>query len=228
MFTATPTDLLGSLNPVELKHAPPILYLEGRRELLDVGSRVAVVGSRKASETGLARARKLTTKLVEHGIVVVSGLAAGIDTAAHTTAMARGGATIAVLGTPLDRTYPAENAGLQRKIGEEYLLVSQFRPGTAIRPQNFPIRNRTMALLSDATVIVEAGEKSGAISQGWEALRLGRELYIMQSVVLDKSLSWPADLINYGAQVLSDQTLEHLLDSLPLRGAPILDAAIPF
>jgi DNA processing protein len=85
-----------------------------------------------------------------------------------------------------------------------------------------------MALLSDATVIVEAAEKSGAISQGWEALRLGRELYIMQAVVLDKSLSWPADLIGYGAQVLSDQTLDQLLDSLPLRGAPMLDAAIPF
>jgi DNA processing protein len=228
MFTATPTDLLGSLNAVELKHAPPVLYLEGRRDLLEVGARVAVVGSRKASEMGLARARKLTIKLVEHGVVVVSGLAAGIDTAAHTTAIARGGATIAVLGTPLDRTYPADNAGLQRKIGEEHLIVSQFCPGTAIRPQNFPIRNRTMALLSDATVIVEAAEKSGAISQGWEALRLGRELYIMQAVVLDKSLSWPADLIGYGAQVLSDQTLDQLLDSLPLRGAPMLDAAIPF
>lgn len=137
MFTADPADLLGSLNAVERKHAPPVLYLEGRRDLLEVGARVAIVGSRKASEMGLARARKLTAKLVEHGVVVVSGLAAGIDTAAHTTAIARGGATIAVLGTPLDRTYPAENSGLQRQIGEEYLLVSQFPPGTPIRPQNF-------------------------------------------------------------------------------------------
>lgn len=230
MITMTPADLLGSLNAVERKHAPGLLYLRGHPELLDQGARVAIVGSRKATELGLARARKLAGRLVQRGVVVVSGLAAGIDTAAHTAAIASGGRTVAVLGTPLDRAYPPQNAGLQREIGEAHLLVSQFSPGSAIQRGNFPLRNRTMALISDATVIVEAAEKSGAISQGWEALRLGRALYITQAVARDGALSWPGALLEYGARILSDQTLEDFLDMLPPRSPlPLdVDAAIPF
>ena len=101
---------------------------------------------------------------------------------AHTAALDEGGHTIAVLGTPLDQVYPKVNAGLQRRIAERDLLVSQFPSGMKVTPKNFPIRSRTMALLSDATVIVEAGERSGTLHQGWEALRLGRLPFLMESV----------------------------------------------
>lgn len=228
MKAVSPEDLLGPLNAVERKHAPKTLYLEGLEETLWSGARVAIVGSRQASALGLARARRLAATLVERGVVVVSGLAAGIDTAAHTTAITRAGRTVAVLGTPLDRVYPPQNAALQRQIGAEHLLVSQFPSGAAIRRSNFPLRNRTMALISDATVIVEAGQTSGSISQGWEALRLGRVLYITQAVARDAALSWPRELLDYGARVLSDETLEDFLDMLPPRVTQAQDAALPF
>jgi DNA processing protein len=157
---------------------------------------------------------------VGEGIVIVSGLARGIDSVAHRTAIESKGRTIAVLGTPLDEAYPKENAPLQREIAEKHLVVSQYAPGQPTGRTNFPRRNRTMALLSDATVIIEAGEGSGTLSQGWEALRLGRNLCILQSVVEDKSLVWPAEMIRYGAQILSSTT--QLLDVLP----PTLDASL--
>jgi DNA processing protein len=141
--------------------------------------------------------------------------AAGIDRAAHVSAIESGGRTIAVLGTPLDRCYPAENAQLQELTIEQRLAVSQFPVGTRTQPRHFPQRNRTMALLTDATVIVEAGEKSGSLHQGWEALRLGRTLFLMDSVARDPSLSWPGEMIHYGAQVLSRETLGEALADLP-------------
>lgn len=169
--TLTPEELLGSLNEVETKYAPKRLYIRGDRDLLNDGPRVAIIGSRRASGDGLRRATKLAGELIREGVVVVSGLAEGIDTAAHTAAIQRGGRTIAVIGTPLDEVFPAKNHRLQEEIASHHLLVSQFTPGTPIRRENFPQRNRTMALLSHASVIVEAGETSGSLSQGWEAHR---------------------------------------------------------
>jgi DNA processing protein len=154
--------------------------------------------------------------LVEHGIVVVSGLAAGVDRAAHEAAIASGGQTIAVIGTPLDQCYPNENSELQRRIAREQLLVSQFPADHPIAPANFPARNRTMALLTEATVIVEATEKkSGALLQGWETLRLGRLLFVLESAATDPTLTWPKDLIQYGAQVLSRENLDIAWENLP-------------
>ena len=97
----------------------------------------------------------------------------------------------------------------------EQLVVSQFPPGYPSQKKNFPMRNRTMALITDATVIVEAGEKSGTLHQGWEALRLGRLLFLLESVAKDDRLSWPAEMIRYGAQVLSRENLELVLDEMP-------------
>lgn len=211
----TPAEILGALNDVEAKNAPARLYFAGDVALLSRGPRVSIVGSRKASAEGLARARSLAKALVARDMIVVSGLAAGIDTSAHTAAIEAGGRTIAVLGTPLDEAYPKENAELQARIEREHLVVSQFASGTAVTPKNFPIRNRTMALLTDATVIVEAGEKSGTLHQGWEALRLGRLLFLMESVATDASLSWPKEMIHYGAQVLSRENLAAALEEIP-------------
>ena len=150
-------------------------------------------------------------------IVVVSGLAQGIDTAAHRAAIEHEGRTIAVLGTAVDAVYPRSNKDLQRKIALEHAAVSQFPIGSPTRRHNFPMRNRTMALISDATVIVAAGEHSGTIHQGWEALRLGRDLLLLESLV-DRGVSWTVDLMNYGADVLRDDNLESWLDSLPDPG----------
>jgi DNA processing protein len=215
IITITPSDVLGALNDVEQKNAPKQLFLRGDESLLRQGPRVSVVGSRKASSEGLKRASYLARALVAHNVVVVSGLAEGIDTVAHTAAIEVGGRTIAVLGTPLDEVYPAVNHGLQERIGLDQLLVSQFPFGTPVTPKNFPIRNRTMALLTDATVIVEAGESSGTLRQGWEALRLGRLLFLMESVADDERLSWPRKMIGYGAQVLSRSNLEESLTESP-------------
>lgn len=224
----TPLDLLGPLNEVEQKNAPKVLYVAGDTSILDEGARVSIVGSRKASPEGLRRASKLAALLADRGIVVVSGLAEGIDTAAHTSAIKHRGRTIAVLGTPLDQVYPRQNAALQEEIMRDHLAVSQYPVGSPIQRKNFPLRNRTMALISDATVIIEAGETSGSLSQGWEALRLGRPLFLAKSVTEDPSLKWPAEMIYYGAKVLSDQTIEEFFDSLPARIPAKLDGNIPF
>jgi DNA processing protein len=221
----TPEGLLGPLNPVEQHNAPPVLYAAGDLGVLRSGPRVSIVGSREASAAGLQRVVRLARELAKHGVVIVSGLAKGIDTAAHRGALEAGGRTIAVLGTPLDRVYPKENRGLQDLLMRQHLVISQYVPGSQIRPSNFPRRNRTMALLSQATVIVEAGESSGSLSQGWEALRLGRALFIMRSVAEDTALRWTREMLGYGAQILTDT--EDVLEILPPDlEVPLLDRVV--
>ena len=211
----TPDELLGQLNDVERKNAPQSLHVAGDADLLRAGRRVSVVGSRRLSDAGLNRARNLVKELVRRRIIVVSGLAAGVDTAAHTAAIEFGGRTVAVLGTPLDAFYPSENRALQLQIMSSHAAVSQFPSGYPPMPGNFPMRNRTMALLTDATVIVEASEKSGTRHQGWEALRLGRDVFILHNVASDPELSWPAEMMSYGAQALTRESLDSTLDNLP-------------
>ncbi len=223
VLTMTPMQLLGPLNEVEERNAPKLLYLSGHSEWMGLVPRVAVIGARKASDDGLRRSRRLARELVERGVTIVSGLASGIDTEAHKTALEAGGKTIAVLGTPLDQAYPSENRNLQARLAVEHLVVSQFPLGSRTYKGNFPLRNRTMALLSHASVIVEAGESSGSLSQGWEALRLGRPLFLLRSIVDNPALAWPSKMLDYGANVLSD--LEDLLDAIPSPGfAGHLDA----
>lgn len=208
-------ELFGALNSFESKHAPDRLYVAGDVSLLSEGKRVSIVGTRKPSPEGLARARALTRMLVEHGIIVVSGLAEGIDTVAHETAITAGGRTIAVLGTPLSQAYPTKNRDLLERIKAEHLAISQFAEGMPARRTNFPQRNRTMALISDATVIIEAGENSGTRHQGWEALRLGRMVFLMQSVAENPALTWPKEMIGYGAQVLRREDMPDILYDIP-------------
>lgn len=210
---ATPADLLWPLNEVEQKHAPEYLYVAGHSEWLADRPKVSIVGSRAASQEALRRAVKLARQLTERGVIVVSGLAKGIDKAVHMATLEAGGRTLAVIGTPLDITYPAEHRELQVLLSREHTVVSQFAPGTRVTRANFPRRNRTMALLVDASVIVEAGDSSGTLSQGWEALRLGRPLFIMQSVFEQPELTWPDDMLEYGAMVLTNT--DDLLERLP-------------
>lgn len=210
----TPEKLLGRpLNDVETKYAPKTLYAVGVMDIPLPTPRVSIVGSRKASQEGIETAAKVARALVKNQAVIVSGLALGIDTAAHKGAIAAGGKTVAVIGTPIDRSYPPQNADLQKEIMRNHLVVSQFPVGHKTMPRDFPIRNRTMALISDATVIIEAGESSGTLHQGWEALRLGRSLFIWRTILENKKLSWPQDMLNYGAMVISDP--REMLETLP-------------
>ena len=207
-------NLLGRrLNDVEERYAPKILHICGQiRTPLPI-PRVSVIGTRAPSAQGLLDTKLIAEFLVRHQAIVVSGLARGIDTEAHRTAIDSGGQTIAVLGTPLDRIYPAENTPLQQKIMKEHLAVSQYADGSAIAQRNFVMRNRTMALISDASVIVEAGEGSGSLHQGWETLRLGHPLFLCKTVFKNSRLNWPQKMLDYGAIMLSDP--QELLDFLP-------------
>ena len=199
------SNLLGALSPTELKYAPPVLHLDGDETLLSSEFlRVAIVGSRKASPEGERRGKRLAKLLVQEGVVVVSGLAEGIDFSAHMGALNSGGKTIAVLGTPLSKCYPAKHRSLQEHLAQEHLVVSQFENGHRTRPSDFVKRNRTMALLSHASVIVEANDGSGTLSQAAETVRLGRPLFIMRSVLERADLEWPRRFIDQGARVLDD------------------------
>lgn len=181
-----------------------MLYFQGNWDLIHWPA-VAVVGTRKPSPEGLERTATIARRLVEDDFTVVSGLAEGVDTAAHTAALEANGRTIAVIGTPLGEVYPKSNAGLQERIAHEHLLISQV-PVLRYEAQNFrtnrfffPERNKLMSALTLATVIVEAGETSGTLVQAREALRQGRKLLIMNSCFERKDLTWPRRFEEQGA-----------------------------
>jgi DNA processing protein len=193
-----PARLRDAVHPVEL------LYFQGHWDLVHTPS-VAVVGTRKPTSEGLSRTRQIVRQLVADGYTIVSGLAEGIDTAAHNAAIGSGGQTIAVIGTPLGQVYPKANAELQRLIADQYLLISQV-PVERYDQQNFrgnrlffPERNKTMAALTEATIIVEAGETSGTLIQARAAVQQGRKLLILNSCFERKDLTWPARYESEGA-----------------------------
>ena len=211
----TPEMLLGPLNDVEQKYAPPKLFVAGPMEIPLPSPRASIVGSRRASEKGLAAASEIARYLARTGTVIVSGLALGIDTAAHTSALSNGGRTIAVIATSLNESYPRRNSELQQRIMREHLVISQFRVGTRLFKKNFVLRNGTMALISNATIIAEAKDDSGSLHQGWEALRLGRPLFIWRDVLDDPSVLIPKEMLNYGAVRLDEP--EEILPFLPSK-----------
>jgi len=211
------SDYYNKLNAKEKKNIPKELFYSGDFSLLLYGRKVSIIGSRKASELGKKRARFISNFLVDNEITIVSGLAEGIDTIAHLSAIDRGGKTIAVIGTPINQYFPIKNKSLQNKIAEEHLLISQFREDEKVSPKNFPMRNKTMALISDATIIIEASEKSGTKHQGWEALRLGRELFIMENVINNRKVSWAIEMISCGAHILTKDNYRDLIKNIPAR-----------
>ena len=193
-----PDKLKDAREPVE------VLYYSGNLDLLSTKS-VAIVGTRNPSPEGLKRTEKIVSFLVKDGYTIVSGLAQGVDTMAHTTAIKEGGQTIAVIGTPLNNFYPKENEGLQKLIAKKYLLVSQV-PFYRYTQQNvngnklfFPERNKTMSALTKATIIIEAGETSGTLIQARAAIQQGRKLFILDSCFQNKKLTWPEKYEKLGA-----------------------------
>jgi len=193
-----PVKLRDAKNPVEM------LYYQGTWELSEMRS-LCIVGSRKPSDDGLLRAARLAKELVKRDYAVVSGLATGIDSAAHNAALKAGGTTIAVIGTPLGEFYPKENQALQNHIAKEHLLISQvpvvryseepFRN----KRQYFPERNATMSAMTEGTIIVEAAETSGTLTQARAAMHQGRKLFILDSCFQRTDITWPARFEKQGA-----------------------------
>ncbi|MBB4661435.1 DNA processing protein [Conexibacter arvalis] len=161
---------------------PPALFVRGRLQEHDERS-VALVGTRSASPEGLEKAREIARELVAAEYVVVSGLAAGIDTAAHTAALEAGGRTVAVIGTGLRHSFPRANARLQEQIGREHAVISQFWPGQEGRRWTFPQRNAVMSGFSRATVVVEASHTSGARMQARLAREHGRPVFLLRALL---------------------------------------------
>ncbi|NLY88937.1 MAG: DNA-protecting protein DprA [Firmicutes bacterium] len=181
---------------------PPVLYYSGDFQSRDQWA-VAVVGSRSATPGGVEIARELAAGLAAQGITVVSGLARGIDTAAHRGALAAGGGrTIAVLGSGLDRLYPRENTELAREINRRGAVCSEFPPGTEPLPGNFPVRNRIISGLSLGVVVVEAAADSGSLITAGHALEQGREVFAVPGPVARKANQGSNRLIKQGAALV--------------------------
>lgn len=186
-----------------IHNRPPLVFVEGA-PISNAHQTVAIVGTREASEAGRKRARQLARDFGRAGYTIASGLAKGIDTAAHEAALHYGARTIAVVGTGLRRTYPPENADLARRIVESGgSIVSQFLPNQPPAQWSFPMRNITMSGLSVATIVVEASGTSGARHQAREALQHGRVVFLLRSLV--ESHEWArkmADEGQYGTRAL--------------------------
>ena len=191
-----PGTLLQSHSP------PPLLYGLGDWRVLDSMPSVAVVGSRKASSYGLSAARAMAGGLAQVGLTVVSGLAVGIDAAAHAACLAKGGSTVAVLGCGLDVDYPKKNVALKARIAETGAVISEFPPGTRPDPGNFPRRNRIISALARGVVVVEAGMRSGSLITAAHALDQGREVMAMPGSVFSARSRGTHWLIKQGANLV--------------------------
>jgi DNA processing protein len=193
------TEYPPSLRAIDLP--PPFLLVRGGL-LREDGLAVAIVGSRRGTPYGLRVAERLGADLGARGVTVVSGLARGVDTAAHLGALGTGGRTLAVLGSGVDVVYPPENRRLAAEVAEAGALVSQFPMGTAPLPHHFPARNRVIAGLSLGTVVVEAAERSGALITARLAGELGREVYAVPGNVSSPGSLGTNSLIQDGAKLV--------------------------
>jgi DNA processing protein len=182
--------------------APPRLFVRGGLDAADALA-VAIVGSRRPTPYGLAIAERLASELAARGVTIVSGLARGIDTAAHRGALAAGGRTLAVLGCGLDVIYPPENTLLARAIEARGALVSQFAPGVPALAGHFPARNRTLAGLALGVVVVEAAERSGALITAGFAGDLGRETFAVPGRITSPTSAGANRLIQDGAKLVT-------------------------
>lgn len=190
---------------------PLVLDVKGDVRLLE-STAVAIVGSRKASPYGLNVAEMLARRLAERGVVVISGLAWGIDAAAHRGALETG-TTIAVLGTGIDVAYPRSNAKLQQRIAASGLLVSEFPSGTKPQPHHFPVRNRIIAGLASAVVVVEATDRSGSLITARLAAEEGREVLAVPGSIFSEGSDGAHRLIQDGAKLV--RGVDDILDELP-------------
>ena len=220
---AYPPQLLQTVDP------PLMLYLQGQPQALQAGS-VAVVGSRSASAQGIDNAQAFSRHLAEHGWVVVSGLALGIDAAAHEGALAAADkgtpVTVAVVGSGLDRIYPPRNQALAARIAQRGLLVSEYAPGTPPLPEHFPQRNRIIAGLSQGTLVVEAALRSGSLITARLASEAGREVFAIPGSIHAPQSRGCHALIKQGAKLV-ESAQDIVEEFVPVLGRqlPLLPAA---
>lgn len=203
--------------PETLRHvddAPPLLYVRGTLEEADARA-LAVVGTRKATKHGRDVTYELCRRLAENGLTIVSGLAHGIDTAAHNGALDGGGRTIAVLGNGVDKAYPQENRDLARRIVSSGAVISEFPIGTPPHGKNFPRRNRIISGLSLGVLVAEAPIASGAIITAELALEQGREVFALPGSITNKMAAGTNRLIQDGAKLVMDE--RDILDELNIR-----------
>ena len=207
----------------EIVDPPFALFYRGDLSLLQKPM-VAVVGSRRASAYGLNAAAHLARQLASAGVAVVSGLARGIDAAAHQAALDSHSATIAILGTGIDIIYPRSHAKLTRAIAGSGLMMTEFPPGTPPLAANFPVRNRVISGISLGTVIVEATGKSGSLITARMAAEQGREVFCVPGSIFAPASEGPHRLIQYGAKLVHDAA--DILEELP-GGLTMPDAQWP-
>lgn len=209
-----PKGLLDAKYPIQL------IYYKGNLGLLDSRC-ISVVGTRKCTEDGIKRTKKLVAQLVNEKFTIVSGLAAGIDTVAMKTAIEAKGNTIGVIGTPIDQYYPKENKDLQDFVAAEFLLISQVpfyrykQEHFKARKYYFPQRNETMSALSEATVIIEASDTSGTLTQARACFEQGRKLFILNSCFENPNITWPKRFEERGA--IRVRNVTDIIDALTLN-----------
>jgi len=208
--------ILESEYPENLKYIfdpPPVIYTKGALVQEDAKA-IGIVGSRKASDYGLKAAQKIAYRLAELGITVISGMALGIDSAAHRGALKAGGRTIAVCGCGLKHIYPASNYGLSREIIRSGAMLSEYTFETPVFPGQFPARNRIISGLSLGVIVVEAGEKSGSLITADFALEQGREVFAVPGNISSPNSKGTNALIKNGAKLVS--SIEDILEELDL------------
>ena len=195
----------------DIPSPPPVLYCVGDVDSL-LWPQLAMVGSRNPSSSGQELAESFARSLANSGLLITSGLAMGVDAAAHKGALAAGQPTIAVVGTGLDRVYPSKNHALAKSIADSGVIVSEFPLGTPPRPQNFPRRNRIISGLSLGVLVVEAALKSGSLITAKYALEQGREVFAIPGSIHNPMSKGCHSIIRQGAKLV--ETTDHILEDL--------------
>ena len=211
---------------LETPSPPPLLYYSGKvepQENQGITPAIAIVGTRNPTEYGKRWTKKIATALVQHGFTIVSGMAAGVDTVAHHSCLSAKGRTIAVLGTGVDTVYPYSNRQLHQQLQKDGLILSEYTAGTTPERGHFPARNRIIAGLCRATIIIEAPKRSGALITARFANEFGRDVYVLPGSLDNTQSLGCLALLNSGAHVILG--IEHLLELLGTM--PCLDRLPP-
>lgn len=200
---------------LEIPSPPPVLYYRGVVQLQEnqgIKPMVSIVGTREPTDYGKRWTHKISTALAKHGFTVVSGMAAGIDTQAHRGCLEAGGRTLAILGTGVDLIYPPQNRNLYEQIQQQGLVLSEYPAGTRANRVHFPQRNRIIAGLSRAVLVMEAPSKSGALITAYQANDFCRDVYVLPGRLDDQQSIGCLGLLHRGAQVILNEG--HLLEML--------------
>ncbi|WP_449419909.1 DNA-processing protein DprA [Phormidium nigroviride] len=221
---------------LEIPNPPPVLYYRGNVDLKEnhgITPTVGIVGTRSPSEYGKRWTRKISTTLAKRGFTIVSGLAAGIDTEAHAGCLDSGGRTLAIFGTGVDIVYPAANKKLAERVLEQGLAISEYPAGTKPYKTHFPQRNRIIAGLSRAVLVMEAPQKSGALITAYQANDFCRDVYVLTARLDDERSFGCLELLSKGAhpilpsndRFLSEERLLEMLGAMPKLDSTQLDSA---